>query len=152
MQDSKTKQERAARGPTAEEFKDVMSTIMADTHTHVELKYPSRLRWAGQVHKAKYSFDNAKIHTSALDGGDAQSLLGQVGFLLSMRVPLSAYSPDQQVINGFSVGSLSSVTTVRCRQMSSCRNGQTCSYGGDSAYASGTTAQLDYKASEIRFF
>ena len=96
MQDKTTNQDRPARGPTAQEFADVMAKVMADTKTEVEDKHTASLTWAGQLHKAKYSFDSAKIHQTALaskpDG--SPSLMQAVGFLPQMRITLPPYSPD----------------------------------------------------------
>lgn len=96
-QDKGTGEDRLAKGPTAQEFTDVMQQVMADTHVEVETKHQDKLTWSGQVHKAKYSFDSARIHQSALNtrGDDGSpSMLSDVGFLPHMRIILPPYSPD----------------------------------------------------------
>lgn len=73
-----------------------MAKVMADTQVEVEGKHQASLTWAGQPHKAKYSFDSARIHQSALDvkPDGSPSFLADVGFSPEMRITLSPYSPD----------------------------------------------------------
>lgn len=85
-----------AKAPTAEEFTtEVMAPLLQKVETELlhNPLYRDHFKRGGKV---KYSFDNASIHTAALEKDeDGHSLLGELGFDEKLhRLPLPPYSGD----------------------------------------------------------
>jgi hypothetical protein len=90
---------KKAKGPTTQEFiQDVLKPAIKEAKKSVQ---PKLGKVKGKQVQVKHSFDNARIHQSAMDQDkeEFQQLLKGMGWKVGMRQPLPNYSPDlHQVI------------------------------------------------------